>query len=369
MEENNIKAMGKITITLILIIVTSLFLTSCSGIITPGLQPNLENLENIEAPVIEAPAEVTGTANSQKWSGLTGFTTWYGDLDGFVNTWLANEFTEIRDLRDYTDISNLAGSKAAVLAANTKGLKFIWGVSSNPTIITAANWAAFRAAILDAAQWAQVNGVYEFQLGNEEEYHVDGTTMTVAQIIINLKSVATEVKEIFTNGNVSYSCFHLNVDDWITSGKGDIDILASNVYMGGDGYYSSNEWKTEVTNLVTAFGVDGTYITEFGPSYSSLDDYSTDEAVQAAALTEMIDYIKASGITRALFYTWHDYAGGLFGVVKADETYRLLWSQAILNSGSVKFATVPTKTTTISLPDTIALIPNNPDSTKPGIRL
>ena len=72
------------------------------------------------------------------------------------------------------------------------------------------------------------------------------------------------------------------------------------------------------------------------------------------ALTEMIDYINASGMKRALFYDWQS---DIYGVLKADGTYRPLWSQALLNSDSVKFATVPTKTTTESLPGTIALIP------------
>src|SRR5665648_373954 len=167
------------------------------------------------------------TENPQKWSGLTGFTAWHDHIN------------------DYADTVNVNGSKAAVIAGNVKGLKFIWGVSSNPTVITAENWVNFRQAILDAAQWAQDNGVYEFQLGNEEEFHVDGTTMTVAQIIINLKSVATEVKAIFTSGKVSYSCWQGSIDDWIAAGKGDIDILASNIYMGGDGYYA-DDWKTSI---------------------------------------------------------------------------------------------------------------------------
>ena len=68
----------------------------------------------------------------------------------------------------------------------------------------------------------------------------------------------------------------------------------------------------------------------------------------------MIEYIKASGINRALFHTWW---GDTFGVVKTDDTYRLLWNQALLNTGSVKSITAPIKTTTISLPDTIALLP------------
>jgi hypothetical protein len=310
------------------------------------------NFQSSSTDSVQEPTEEPETENPQKWSGLTGFTTWYGYTSGAMDTWLDNGFTETRDLRNYLNTVNVTASKAAVIAATAKGIKSIWGVTSGGTTITSTNWADFRTAILDAAQWAQDNGVYEFQLGNEEEYHVDGTTMTIAQVIINLKSVATDVQAIFTNGNVSYSCFHLNVDDWITLGKGDIDILASNVYMGGNGSYGKI-WKIRITNLVNAFGADGTYITEFAPSYSSLDDYSTDEAVQAAAVSEMINYIRASGINRALFYTWW---GDTFGIVKTDGTYRQLWNQALLNTEPVKFVTVPTKTTTTTAELVIRLI-------------
>jgi hypothetical protein len=304
-----------------------------------------------------ADTEESGTANPQKWSGLTGVVAWYayaGDpYYGFVDVWLANGFNEIRDLRDYLDTTNVAISKAQIIIGNAEGIKFIWGVSSNPTVITATNWPTFRLAILDAAKWAEDNGVYEFQLGNEEENHVDGTTMTVAQIITNFKSVATEVQAIFTIGNVSYSCSADYIDDWATAGKGDIDLLASNIYMEY-GNHIARPWHDEIDALVGAFGVDGTYITEFSLNWDGLDYYSADEAVQAAALTEMIEYIKASGMERALFYDW---IGDKYGIVKANGTYRLLWNQALLNSDSVKFATVPTKTTTVSLLGTIALIP------------
>jgi hypothetical protein len=116
-------------------------------------------------------------------------------------------------------------------------------------------------------------------------------------------------------------------------------------------------WKNYIDTLVSAFGADGTYLTEFSINTNGVEYYSADEAVQAAALTEMIDYIKASGITRAIYYCLKDDGAYHFGVVKADGTYRLLWNQALLNSESVKFATVPTKTTTASLPGAIALIP------------
>ena len=280
------------------------------------------------------------------------FFPWESDVD----TMLANGFTDLRiDIPSYQH-PDMQWSKAMVIRTIAKGAKVVWGVSSNPDdnsdyLITASNWPAFRQAILDNAQWAQDNGVFEFQLGNEEEAHIDGTTITVSQLIANLKSVATEVKQIFINGNVSYSCRHDYISDWVIAGKGDIDLLASNIYRTGTIY--DEPWQEEIDSLVNAFGVDGTYITEFNISWSTLDNYSTDEAVQATALAEMIDYIKTSGIKRAYYFCWK----GELGVVKDDETYRLLWSQVLLNSESVKFATVPAKTATASLAGAIAHIP------------
>ena len=296
-----------------------------------------------------------------KWSGL-GMGLYdidvISDFDDYVGTLLANGFTQFKIFPPkYYGSSEIAEAKVAVLKAVAKKVEVIWGYCAGPRTITADNWPDYRQGILDAAQWSQDNGVYEFRLGNEDLAHNDDTTLTDAQLITNIKSVATEVQAIFTNGNVSYACRSDFIDDWITAGKGDIDILASNVYMGGNGNYDEN-WKNLITDLVNAFGVDGTYLTEFAPSWSSLDDYSTDESVQATAVTEMIEYIKASGMTRALYFCYTDpYWLPGFGVMKDDGTYRLLWNQALLNSGSVKSITVPAKTATISLPDTIALIP------------
>ena len=49
MEGNNMKAIGKITIALILMLTISFFLTSCSGIVTPELQLDLdEDINKVE---------------------------------------------------------------------------------------------------------------------------------------------------------------------------------------------------------------------------------------------------------------------------------------------------------------------------------
>lgn len=247
------------------------------------------------------------------------------DVD--MDVLLANGFTEFREIPSYQTTGWVDACKAALLRNIPKGAKYIWGVSSNrfdnpAYVITEANWNDFRLAILDAAQWAQDNGVYEFQIGNEEEWHTEGPHM-VSWIIGKMKEVATEAKQLFTNGNISYSCAHSYIDDWCTGGKGDIDILASNIYMDYNHAEPVDLWKEEIDKLVNAFG-DDTYLTEFAISSVAPEDYSTDEDTQATATKEILDYIKAR-MKRAIYFVWYHEVYG--GVVKPDGSYRKLWDE------------------------------------------
>jgi hypothetical protein len=324
-------------------------------------------------------------------------------FDGYVDTLLTNGFSELRvDIPNYQNTSWLEKSKGSVKRAVAKGVKVVWGVSSynisHPEYtITTENWPAFRQAILDNARWAQENGVFEFQLGNEEEMHIwrhpvsivrtnniatatfeedhgftsanpviiwggnpsdfnaysaepvvitvtgpktftypsagsDGSVsnprgtfignMAEATIQANLKAVASEVQGIFTRGNVSYtaSCSYF-MDKWHALGRGDIDVIAANVYS------NQSSWQEVVSNIVNWWGPEHTYITEFNLNYKSLSDYSNDENQQAAGLDSMIEYIKASGITRAYYFCYSD---SKFGILKGDGTFRSLWNNAIL---------------------------------------
>lgn len=263
-----------------------------------------------------------------------GMDIFNGQVDSYINTLLANGFYQLRiDIPDYQNTSWVEASKAAVIKAVSKGAKVVWGVSSNrfnnsAYTITSSNWPAFRQAILDAAEWAQNNGIYEFQLGNEENFHNDNTTMTNAQLRENIRSLATEVQAIFTNGNISYT-FGDTWDEnaaWISEGKGDLDIIASNIYKGGSEDAYDLSYQTRIQNMVNAFGTDDFYLTEFGPSYTSLADYSPNEAEQAAALNEMIKFINSLGMKRAFFFTLQDDS---FGLIKDDGTYRQIWNTLV----------------------------------------
>ena len=59
MEGNNMKAMGKATVTLFLMLIVSLFLTSCSGVVTPELQlgEEIDKVEEIDYVYLEVPYE------------------------------------------------------------------------------------------------------------------------------------------------------------------------------------------------------------------------------------------------------------------------------------------------------------------------
>jgi hypothetical protein len=272
-----------------------------------------------------------GALSSTKWPGLgidlfSTVTTSY--FDNYIDELWAAGFREFRvDVPTYTNASWLARSKAAVIRAIAAypTIKIIWGVSSNGTTITDDNWEAFRTAIKEAAQWAQDNGVYEFQLGNEENFHNDNDTRTDAEIRAGMRSIATECQAIFTNGNISYSFGDTTVETaaWISEGKGDIDIICSNIYKGGDEDPYDLSYQDRMQDLIDEFG-ESFYLTEFGPSYTSLAHYSADEAVQAQAVDEMLAYIQASGMTRAYFY---NYADDLFGARYEDEgAFRKLWT-------------------------------------------
>jgi ABC-type bacteriocin/lantibiotic exporter with double-glycine peptidase domain len=61
MEGNNMKVMGKATLTLFLMLIVSLFMTSCSGVITPelqlGLDGEIDKVEEIVSVYLEVPYE------------------------------------------------------------------------------------------------------------------------------------------------------------------------------------------------------------------------------------------------------------------------------------------------------------------------
>jgi len=280
-----------------------------------------------------------GLRTGRKWDGLgMGMFSVPSDIPtflGYIDDLWAKGFRDFRiDIPSWDNAGWVGDSKDTVLAAIAAypSIRIIWGLSSNETTLTSSNWSDFSDAVEIAAQWAQDNGVFEFQVGNEEEYHNDDDTLTDADVRAGIRTLATACQSIFTNGNISYSLGYSESPFWISDGKGDLDLIAINVYKGGDEDPYDTAYQTHISNMYSEFG-SSFYITEFNVSYTSLAHYSSDEVKQMKVIDEMLQYIKGIGVERAYFYRYID--DGL-GALWDSGTPRQLWYYLALGEEKIK---------------------------------
>jgi len=308
--------------------------------------PNINVFETIN--IGESETAISGDTYDQKtkpFLAMNVFTTqdnlWYAPdsvFDGFCDELIAVGFTHIRaEQTTYTDLGAIAHTQAAVLRAIAKGLHVSWGPGAGGTTLTASTWPDYAQAVQDAAQWAQDNDLPQFSIGNEEEMHIDETTITVNQVIDNIKALATTVKSIYTKGPLIYSTYPLAYDRWRIVGKGDLDLLGVNQYMSGDtpewsGTQDDDKFKGWLDDLIDSFGTDGFIITEWGPSWRPHDDFGS-EAFQAQKVAEALEWMDERGIQRAYFFTYYQdprpFGPAGFGVRETDGSYNLMWNSLV----------------------------------------
>lgn len=285
-----------------------------------------------EGTVVEVEAIPNPDYEFDHWEGDTQIGMCIEDIydenfDTKIDELLANGFTQIRiTISDFNLPDDVDIAKGKVLIAIAKGANATWGIGCSNITLTAANWDSYRNVVLAQAQWAQDNGVYEFVIGNEEERHNDDTTITDAQVRNNIRSLATEVKAIFTNGQVTYGNACLFLTDWINEGMGDLDQIGWMVY--GD-----EDWLNNVDTIISAFGTDRAYINEWNVDSGGYYQVPTrTEADEAIIITEMLGYFKVKGITRTFFFLYSIpfwYQENSFEVRKTDGTYRQLWNSLL----------------------------------------
>ena len=306
-------------------IATDMFLPNHSGISSFTLKKGLQVLDpvnNNDAVNKKYVNNYVSDFSSVKIEMNMGYIDNLTDYESFIETLLSKNYDTIRtSLRNYTDTSQVSVTKQHVGLNSSHGLRSVWGISANA--LTSTTWVNYRLAVLDAALWAQNNSVYEFQIGNELENSIDGVTLTADQLVINLKDLATDVKKIFNIGKVSYSfgASAANIARWIAAGKGDLDLLAFNLYRGSVAPFNS-DWEGFIDDMYAEFTED-TYISEFNLSSTSLASWSADQATQRSGLTEMINYIIESGIKRASFFTFYS---DTLGCRTGAGVYKEIWT-------------------------------------------
>jgi hypothetical protein len=154
--------------------------------------------------------------------------------------------------------------------------------------------------------------------------------MSQADLITNMKALATSVQAIFTNGNVSYVPLPTAAvySAWITAGRGDIDLIGGNIYWND---ITTTTWSTIISQLVTGFTASNVYISEFNIHGNTMDTFSSDPNIQTMAVETMVEYFHSLGITRIYWLQWHDWSGGTLGLMKTDGTFKNCWNTLFNN--------------------------------------
>jgi len=203
--------------------------------------------------------------------------------------------------------------------AKALGFHVTWGVTSTEDTLTAAKYPLFRAAAIARAQLAEAHGVDRFAT-NEEDRHVDDTTLTKAQIRdYCLNDIPNAISAVFT-GDKSTNYAESDLQDWIPLGKGATDSQGMNAY--GENEYTTGRFNRVIDLFHAAYGSTG-YISEWNLHY----DWTQLTMSQARQRTEVRDrqrHLIALNID-AYFFMYSHVNDDQFACKLADGTYRLFW--------------------------------------------
>jgi hypothetical protein len=210
---------------------------------------------------------------------------------------------------------------------------------------TASTWVLFKQYIMNTlAPWAQTlaNTHFELSIGNEEELHCDGATLTVATVITDLANLATEVKSMYTYGPVSYQSPITFYTNWASNGLGSLDRIGFNAYALGSGI------AVHANHVLTSFPGKG-YLSEWGTPNGFLDFPS--EALWRDTLFSQVQALADVDID-SYYFCYRDGSFGMpankWAIKQTDDNFRLAapalfgirsWFSGNPNSNVVRDAT------------------------------
>lgn len=234
-------------------------------------------------------------------------------------------FSRIRIFIPNTSISARVRDNCLRIASIAKGLGFkvVWGCTANPSVLTASNWQTYRDYVVQRAQLAESYGIDEFTLGNEDEYRIDGTTLSIGIFRSNIISLAADVKQVFS-GDISYTVSHNHTFGWISIGKhnlGSLDKLGLNVY--GSHPADQRYFIYILSTFYKEFG-SAMYISEFNIT-DNWADAPASEHERYVALKTKIDYIRRTGVNEAYYFIFSHRSTDQFSLKRADGTYSAMW--------------------------------------------
>lgn len=222
-------------------------------------------------------------------------------------------------------------------------------VSVSAGNFTATVWDQYRLNVLADAAYNQSIGFAPdfYQIGNEIEGIIDGTTLTQAQLITNLKSLATEVKAIYPLAKkLVYSTYNLNqtnLDLWLAAGLGDLDVLGGNIYAqttaNGQGFIFGDMGKLGI--LIKTFGADRVILTEFGIDGNSSQYNAAPARNRNYVMRHIYAGIRELGFTTAIAYSYVGYLeeDNDFALKNIDGSFDVQWGILLADGGKSFVAT------------------------------
>lgn len=240
----------------------------------------------------------------------------------------------------------------------SQGFHVTWGVSNLGVTLTSSNWQDYHDAVVAEATYLQSIGLAlgDFEIGNEMEFVIDGTTLTQVQLRANLRQLATDVKAVYTLAPISYACIVTTLADgrgslsWANEGLGAIDILSIHPYglvqtSQNFSYVNLNTLKSGglAQQTINALGAAHCYISEFNVDGSGHGEnlLLINDEQATTAMRQIYANIKAAGFTRAFIYEYVGYLNGdnQFAMKNTDGSFNPTWE--VLLSDNHRLSTIP----------------------------
>lgn len=163
--------------------------------------------------------------------------------------------------------------------------------SPNISSSTVDSYMTFTRSTMEPLmqQW----NISEFTMGNEEEYHVDNSSISTTTLQNDLNALAGQVKALGYTGKVSYQTEQGQIANWNALGLRNLDLIGFNVY---------SSFAAIAASIVSDFGSAG-YISEWNPSFQGINGYSS-QNYWAADAQNVQKILIASGISRYYWFTY-----------------------------------------------------------------
>lgn len=227
------------------------------------------------------------------------------------------------------------------------GIARVTGVSGT---FDATAWATYRANVLADAAYNQSIGFEPdfYQIGNEIEGIINNTTYTQTQLISDLKTLATDLQPyISANTKLVYSTYDLSstmFDNWVSDGRGDIDVLGGNVYAqtstNGKGFIFGDMGRLGL--MIKTFGAEHFILTEFGITGNAAEYAAARQSNRARIMKHIYAGIRELGFTTAIAYSYVGYLNGDndFALKNTDGTFDVQWGILLNDGGKSHLVTV-----------------------------